>query len=79
MADEHFQLALHRQRARCAVQHEREGYYHRAAEAWRSVARLAPNIAWAQWALLRATICQQRAEEKLAARNNFRKTQLRSI
>ncbi|MEG0211200.1 hypothetical protein [Hafnia sp.] len=75
MVDEYQQLSQHRQRARCAVQHEREGYYHRAAEAWQSVARLAPNIAWQRWALLRASICLQRAEERLHARN-VRETKL---
>lgn len=64
MGDEYRQLSQHRQRAHCAVRHEREGYYRRAEEAWHSVARLAPNIAWQRWALLRAAICQQRAEEK---------------
>lgn len=57
MGDEYRQLSQHRQRAHCAVRHEREGYYRRAEEAWRSVARQ-------RWALLRAAICQQRAEEK---------------
>lgn len=68
MGGEYYRLTPHQQRARCAVQHEREGYYHRAANAWRSVARLAPNHAWQQWALLRASICLQRVEEKLHAR-----------
>lgn len=52
MGGEYYRLTPHQQRTRCAVQHEREGYYHRAANAWRSVARLAPNHAWQQWALL---------------------------
>lgn len=42
-------LTPHEQRARRAVQHERERAHHRAAEVWLDVSRLAPNGAWRQW------------------------------
>ncbi|TBL64327.1 hypothetical protein [Hafnia paralvei] len=64
MGDEYRQLSQHRQRAHCAVRYERGRDYQRAAEAWLLVARQSPEIMWQRWALLRATLCQQRAEEK---------------
>jgi hypothetical protein len=69
MGDGYRQLSQHRQRARRAVWHERERDYLSAAEAWLLVARQSPEIMWQRWALSRATLCQQRAEDKQPARN----------